>query len=263
MTDDAGHYRTAIGAADADHIFVRGHDLAGELIGDVGFGFLAFWLVTARRPAPGELRLFEAVLVSLADHGLTPSVLAARLTLYGAPESMQGALAAGILGGGSRFLGVTEDTARFLGELVAAADTPSEQGDREIARAAIRERRAAGDPVPGLGHPIHKIEDPRVPALLGLAEQEGIDGAHVRMLRAVKHVAPEVLGRDVPINGAGAAGAILADLGFSLPTIRGVVLLARTAGLVGHLAEEDQWPLAPALYMHVDANTRYEQEASS
>src|SRR5664279_4248309 len=112
-------YPTSIGHSDAESITLLGHDLAGELMGQVGFAELAFWLVASRRPSTAELRLFEAVLVALADHGLTPSAIAARLTLTGAPESVQGALAAGLLGGGSRFLGVTADCGRFLAETLA------------------------------------------------------------------------------------------------------------------------------------------------
>ena len=112
-------YETSIGASDENTISILGHDLAADLLGQISFGELAFWLVAMRRPEPGELRLFEAVLVALADHGLTPSAIAARLTLAGAPEALQGALAAGLLGGGSRFLGVTEDCGRFLAGALA------------------------------------------------------------------------------------------------------------------------------------------------
>src|SRR5881409_2884360 len=113
-----GDYPTSIGTSDEHSITLLGHDLAGELMGQVGFGELAFWLVAMRRPTPGELRMFEAVLVALADHGFTPTAIAARLTLLSAPDALQGALAAGVLGGGSRFLGVTEDCRAFLDAVV-------------------------------------------------------------------------------------------------------------------------------------------------
>src|SRR5262245_36348027 len=122
-------YPTSIGTSDRTSITLLGQDVANDLMGKVGFAELAFWLVAMRRPSPGELRLFESVLVALADHGLTPTVLAARLTLTGAPESVQGALAAGLLGGGSRFLGVTEDAGRFLAETLAGRTMPySDEG---------------------------------------------------------------------------------------------------------------------------------------
>jgi citrate synthase len=161
-------YQTSIGTADEASIRLLGHDLATELLGRVGFGELAFWLITGRRPRPGELRVFEAVLVALADHGFTPSVIAARLTLTGAPESLQGALAAGLLGGGSRFLGVTEDCGRFLADALAdalAGQAPPDTDDGwdALALDAVRRRHAVGQLVPGLGHPLHKHGDPRTP----------------------------------------------------------------------------------------------------
>ncbi|HEU5370330.1 MAG TPA: citrate/2-methylcitrate synthase, partial [Ktedonobacterales bacterium] len=156
-------YPTGIGTSDASSIHLLGHDLAGELMGNVSFGELALWLATQRRPTPQQVRVFEAVLVSLADHGFTPTAIAARLTLYSAPDALQGAIAAGLLGGGSRFLGVTEDTGRFLaGVLSTAGDLPTtdEQWDA-LARRAVADQRAAGRFVPGLGHPVHKMGDPR------------------------------------------------------------------------------------------------------
>src|SRR3954451_23661541 len=148
-------YPTSIGSSDESSIPVLGQDLAQDLMGQVGFGELAFWLVAMRRPEPGELRVFEAALVALADHGLTPSAIAARLTLTGAPESVQGALAAGLLGGGSRFLGVTEDCGRFLSAALADATSgggslpTTDEGWDALARVAVQATRDAGLLVPG------------------------------------------------------------------------------------------------------------------
>ena len=119
MTEHHLEFPTSLGTSDADHIRLLGLDLAEDLMGKVGFGELAFWLVALRRPTPSEVRVFEAVLVALADHGFTPTAIAARLTYLSAPDSLQGALAAGLLGGGSRFLGVTEDCGRYLHEALA------------------------------------------------------------------------------------------------------------------------------------------------
>src|SRR6266568_3548689 len=177
-------------------------------MGQVSFGELAFWLVALRRPARGELRVFEAVLVALADHGFTPSAIAARLTLTGAPESVQGAMAAGLL-------------------------------------------------VPGLGHPLHKGGDPRTPVLLRIAEDAGTRGPHLRLFEAVGRVHPAILGRTLPLNGAGVCGAALADLGFEPDTLRGFALLARAAGLLGHLAEEMRRPAGPGIYAEADRAVRY------
>src|SRR5215471_949763 len=163
-------YPTSIGASDETTITVLGQNLADDLMGTVGFGELAFALVAGHRPTAGQRRLFEAVLVALAEHGLTPSAIAARLTLTGAPESVQGALAAGLLGGGSRFLGVTEDCGRFLA--AALADAPEDPDWDELARAAVRARHAAGQRIPGLGHNVHRSGDPRTPVLVRIATEE-------------------------------------------------------------------------------------------
>ena len=253
-------YPTSIGTADATTITVLGQDLATDLMGKISFGELAFWLAALRRPEPGELRVFEAVLVALADHGLTPSVIAARLTLTGAPESLQGALAAGLLGGGSRYLGVTEDSGRFLADALASHDGPlpdSDAGWDELATAAIQAQRAAGRLVPGLGHPVHKDGDPRTPVMFRIAAESGVLGPHLRLFAAIGRVHPGILGRDLPLNGAGVCGAALADLGFPPDLLRGFALLARAAGLLGHLAEEMRHPAGQAIYRQVDEAARY------
>ncbi len=259
-------YPTGIGTSDANSIHLLGHDLTGELMGHVGFGELALWLATQQRPTPQQVRVFEAVLVSLADHGFTPTAIAARLTLYSAPDALQGAIAAGLLGGGSRFLGVTEDTGRFLAGVLASVagqlPTTDEQWDA-LARQAVTERRAAGRFVPGLGHPVHKTGDPRTPVIIAIAEREGLRGPHLRLFEAIGRVHAEILGRALPLNGAGVAGAALADLGLPPELLRGVALLARTAGLLGQLAEEMRHPIAPDIYTAVDRNAVYRPNVSS
>ena len=257
-------YPTSIGTSDERSISVLGHDLARQLMGRVTFGELAFWLVAMRRPTRGEIRVFEAVLVALADHGLTPSAIAARLTLTGAPESVQGALAAGLLGGGSRFLGVTEDAGRFLATALAARTAAggqlptSSDGWDDVAREAVRTQRETHRYVPGLGHNIHRGGDPRTPALLRIAAEERLLGPHLRLFEAIGRVHHEILGRALPLNGAGACGAALRDLGFPVDTLRGFALLARTAGLLGHIAEEMRRPIGLDVYEHVGRATDYQ-----
>jgi citrate synthase len=239
-------FRTSVGTSDADSITVMGRDL-NELLGETTLTELAFLMVQRRMPSREETRLFDAVLVSLADHGLTPTVLAARLTYTGAPESLQGAVAAGLLGAGSVFLGVVEDTVRFLQE--------------SDVRAAVTREIDAGRRVPGLGHPVHKVEDPRTARIYAIADETGLTGEHLRRLSEVARVYEEVGGRKLPINGAGVAGAALADLGFPAPLLRGFALLARTAGLLGHLAEEMQSPIGMPLYREVDERSIYDPPA--
>ena len=238
-------FETSVGTSDADSITVMGRDLSSELLGKVTFTELAFLLVQRRMPSPEETRLFDAVLISLADHGLTPTVLAARLTHTGAPEALQGAVAAGLLGAGSVFLGVVEDTVRFLD---AIGDDVEAGVAREI---------EAGRRIPGLGHPVHKVQDPRTPRIYAIAEETGLAGSHLGRLREVSAAHARQTGRELPINGAGVAGAALADLGFPTALLRGFALLARTAGLLGHLAEEMQSPIGMRLYREVDERAKY------
>jgi citrate synthase len=256
-------YPTSLGTSDAETISLLGMDLASDLMGEVGFGELAFWLVTQRRPTPSQVRVFEAVLVALADHGFTPTAIAARLTYLSAPDSLQGALAAGLLGGGSRFLGVTEDCGQFLAAFLAGhrEELPTDIDDNEswdrLALTAVRQARENNRFVPGLGHPVHKDRDPRTPRLMQIAEDEGLKGPHLRLFEAIGRVHPDVLGRTLPLNGAGVCGAALADLGLPVQLLRGFALLARAAGLLGHLAEETRRPIGMDLYMTVDRNATY------
>jgi citrate synthase len=234
-------YPTSLGTSDADTITLLGQNLADDLMGKVGFGELTLWMVTQRRPTQSQVRVFEAVLVALADHGFTPTAIAARITYLSAPDSVQGALAAGLLGGGSRFLGVTEDCAGF----------------DALALAAVTRAKAERKFIPGLGHPVHKVLDPRTPRLIEIAAEEGLRGPHLRLFEAIGRVHPQVLGRTLPLNGAGVCGAVLADLGLPLALLRGFALLARAAGLLGQLAEEQRMPIANDIYMSVDRNAVY------
>ncbi len=253
-------FPTSLGVSDADRITLLGQDLAADLMGKVGFGELALWLVTQQRPTSAQVRVFEAVLVALADHGFTPTAIAARLTYLSAPDSVQGAIAAGLLGGGSRFLGVTEDTGRYLAEVLAEAGDPlpaDDAGWDALALVAVQRSRAEGTFVPGLGHPVHKVTDPRTPVLIAIAEEEGLRGPHLRLFEAIGRVHPQVLNRTLPLNGAGVCGAALADLGLPADLLRGFALLARTAGLLGHIAEEKRLPVGMDIYLTVEHNVDY------
>jgi citrate synthase len=214
--------------------------------------------------------VFEAVLAALADHGYTPTAIISRLTHLSAPDSVQGALAAGLLAGGSRFLGVTEDCGRFLHDVLAAAAGDAAQrsstigsalptddaGWDELARETVRRQREAGRFVPGLGHHVHQDGDPRTPRLRAIAAEEGVTGPHLALFAAIGRVHAEVLGKQLPLNGAGVCGAALADLGLPLELLRAFALLARTAGLIGQLAEELRHPVANDIFLSVDLHTR-------
>jgi citrate synthase len=254
--------RTAIGYAELDSIKVRRRDLVGDLMGKISFADYAFLLIRSRLPTEAESVLFNALLVMLADHGVTPTVIAARMTYMGAPESIQGAVAAGLLGGGSVFLGVTEDSARFLGSIVSEARAMSPSGEvedtalTEVSRRRVDEAVSSGFRVPGIGHDIHLEGDPRTPKLYELAEKWGYLGPHMRSLQLVHERFCERK-RYLPLNGAGAAGALLADLGFTPSICRGIVLIARSAGLVAHLLEEMEQPIGRELYEQARTTIRY------
>lgn len=251
-------FTTWIGWSTPDSITVAGRDLPSELMGNLTLTQLAYLLVTHREPTAGETRLLDAVLVSLADHGLTPSALSTRLTYTGAPEAVQGAVAAGLLGAGSVFLGPAGDTAELLAEAIADldADHLDDATLRRAAEAVVERRRSAGLLVPGLGHPVHRQVDPRTPRLYALAEEEGVLGPHLRLLQQVADVHEEVSGRHLAVNGAGAAGAVLVDMGLPASVVRGFVLIGRTAGLVAHLAEEAEAPIGMALWKDVEERSR-------
>jgi citrate synthase len=252
-------FPTSLGTSTPTTITLLGQDLAADLMGKVSFGELAYWLITLRRPTPQQSRLFETVLLGLADHGFTPTAIAARLTYLSAPDAIQGAVAAGLLGGGSRYLGVTEDTGRFLADVLASADTlpTDEAGWDALATQAVTARKAAGGFVPGLGHPVHKEGDPRTPVIIRVAREESLYGPHLALFEAIGRVHPAILGRTLPLNGAGVSGAALADLGLPIELLRGAALLARCAGLLGHIAEEIRRPLADTVYRTVDRNAEY------
>ena len=243
--------RTWIGSTAADRITVADRDLPTELMGRLTLTELTYLLITRREPTDAQRMMLDAVLVSLADHGLTPSALSARLTHTGAPEAIQGAVAAGLLGAGSVFLGPAGDTAQFLADAFDSFPDPESLSDEDlsaIAGDAVRARRENGERIPGLGHPIHKDVDPRTPRLYELADEVGTLGPHLRLLRHVATANEQQSGRSLPINGAGAAGAALADIGLPPAVARGVVLIARTAGLVAHLAEEMESPMGRPLF---------------
>ena len=229
-------------------------------MGKVGFGELAFWLVTLRRPTPAEVRVFEAVLVALADHGFTPTAIAARLTYLSAPDSLQGALAAGLLGGGSRFLGVTEDCgavpARGAGRARTSCPT-DDAGWDALALEAVRATKAAG-PLRARARP--SGAQGRGPAYAGVDHDRPRGGPPRAAPAAVRGHRPghdQVLGRRLPLNGAGVCGAALADLGLPVDLLRGFALLARTAGLLGQLAEERRRPIGMDVYRTVDGGATY------
>jgi citrate synthase len=232
---------SAISTSNAETILVRGLDLCGELIGKVTFTDHVWLLVTGELPSPSQRRVLDATLVAIAEHGLVPSVQASRLTLAAAPEALQGAVAAGILGCGSVILGSSEAAGRLFADVLARA---AGGGDLETAaRTVLDELVAARRPIPGYGHPLHKGYDPRARRLFEIATESGLAGRHAEVAHIIDRLLPEATGKPLAMNVSGAIPAVLLDAGYPLLALRGAPLLARTASLIAHLLEELQRPI--------------------
>jgi citrate synthase len=243
--------RSDIAWSTADSITVWGHDLPRRLMGRVNLGDMGFLEITGRLPNARESRLFNAMLVTLVEHGIVPSTLATRMTVAGAPEALQAAVAAGLLGLGSVFVGSTEDAARLLKQALPdpSADVPL----RELARRIVDEHRAARRLLPGLGHPIHQPVDPRTTRLFALARQTGFKGRYVELMQLIARRAQQVLAHPMPINATGAIGAIACEMELPWQACRGIGVMARAVGLVGHALEELRRPMAQPLWHRTEA----------
>ena len=246
---------TAICTSDEHTIVVRGQDLCQELIGHLSFADYFFLLLTGRRPDAACSAVLNATLVAIAEHGLVPSVQASRMTFAAAPDALQGAVAAGILGCGSVILGASETAGRLFMDVAARADAGATLPD--AATAAIAELKAARAAIPGYGHPLHKERDPRVDRLIEVATQAGADLRYVRIAQALEEVIPGIVGKDLRMNVSAAIPAVLLGVGFPVASLRGVPILARTAGLIAHLAEEAETPSGFALSYQATRELQY------
>ncbi|WP_375263875.1 citryl-CoA lyase [Palleronia sp.] len=241
-----------IGWSTADRITVRGLDLPSEILGEMNLGDLAFLLTAHRKPTPEESKVFNAIVITLVEHGITPSAMVARLTYMGAPESLQGAVAAGLNGLGTVFVGSMEGAARMLYEALPAKRTGQGADLDAIAREVVAGHAARKAIVPGLGHPLHKPEDPRTPRLFEIAAQNGLSGDYVALMQAIQREAEAARGKPLPINATGAIGAICCEFGFPWQIVRGFGVMARSIGLVGHLLEERSDPMAFELWQRTE-----------
>lgn len=235
-------------------IYVRGKNLCNELMGTINLGDMAFLELTGRMPSKGESVVFNAMLISLVEHGMTPSTIAGRMTYLGSPEAMQGAVAAGLLGMGSVFVGTMEDAARLV-QMNITKDTEKSKID-EIAANIVAEFRKDGNHLPGFGHPIHKPDDPRTLRLWDLAEENDLSGRYVMLMKAIGQEANKQYGKHMTINVTGAIGAIASEMGFPWKIVRGFGVMARAIGLVAHIQEEIADPMGREIWF------RIEEEAS-
>src|SRR4051812_23766152 len=240
----AGEPVSRIAQAYPDRVEVRGRDLA-EVMGRLGFTEYFHLLLTGREPTEEQRFFLDVLLVAIAEHGLMPTNVAARMTLAADPGSLQGAVAAGILGAGPVVLGTAEECARLLEELRETGRDPAE------AAVAVR---AAGVKVPGFGHPVHKQLDPRAERILELADEHAVAGLTVAIARRLRDaLAPLVMNVSMPI------AAVLLDLGYDAETVKAVPILARTAGLLAHLAEEREAPVGLTLARAAEGAVEYER----
>lgn len=252
---------TALSTATADCIEVRGRDLAGDLMGATSFTAFYFLLTTGRAPTEDQCFFLDLALVAIAEHGLTPTVQAARMTYAADPNAPQGAIAAGILGCGTVVLG----TARLCVALLADARERIDQGmspdavAAEVATAHRREKRA----LPGYGHPLHKPLDPRAERIFALAAARGVAGRHIDFAIRLTGAAAKAWGKPLPMNVSMAIAAAMLDVGVPPAVIDGVPILARTAGLLAHLAEEAQTPIGLLMAAEGEAAIRYVGEANA
>lgn len=221
--------RSDLGWSAPDRIVVRGKDLPREILGTLNLGDMAFFELTGNLPDARQSRLFNAMAVTLVEHGVTPSALAARLTYLGAPEAMQAAVAAGLCGLGSVFVGSMEGCAKLLSEGKSAEQIISEN------------KR-----IPGLGHPLHKPVDPRTVRLFEIARETGFYGKYCQLIEAIGKI------KGLPVNATGAIGALACELGLDWRAVRGIGVMARAVGLVGHLLEESRRPMAEAVWHQVE-----------
>ena len=238
-----------ISRAYPDRVEVRGRDLTGDLMGRLTFTEYFHLLLTGEEPTEEQRYFLDLLLVAIAEHGMMPTNVAARMTLAADPGSLHGAVAAGILGAGPVVLGTAEDCARLLNEAVASGSEPGK---------VVRKIHAAGGKVPGFGHPVHRPVDPRAERILELADARGASGPHVTFARSLSDVVAEVWGNPLPMNVSMPIAAVMLDLGFPASAVKAVPILARTAGLLAHLVEERERPLGFLMAAAAEEAVTYE-----
>jgi citrate synthase len=244
-----------IGQAYPDRVEVRGRDLA-DLMGRLSFTEYFHLLLSGEEPTEEQRFFLDVLLVSIAEHGMMPTNVAARMTLAADPGSLQGAVAAGILGAGPVVLGTSEECARLLEQ--AQSDVASGGEPAAVAGELARGIHAAGGRVPGFGHPVHRPLDPRAERILELADARAASGPHVLLARCLQDAVAEAWGRPLTMNVSMPIAAVLLDLGFPSAASKAVPILARTAGLLAHLAEEQEHPLGFLLARAAEDAVEYE-----
>ena len=244
---------TSIGRSTADQIFVKEMNLVDDLMGKVTFTEMFLLELTGKLPPPAHTKMLDAVLVTLMEHGITPSAIATRLIYYSSPDSLQSAVAAGLLGVGSTFIGTMEGCAGFLGEMLEAPE-----GQEARAKAIVARHVEARKPIHGFGHPFHVPDDPRPARLFTIAREAGAEGRHIAALLALAKAVDAGYGRHLTINATGACAALLGEIGLSHKVMRGVAVGSRSAGLVGHIMEDIGNPSGKFIWNTVEEALEYQ-----
>ncbi len=246
---------TAICHPTAHRIEIRGKDLCDDLIGKVDFVQMMMFEIFGRMPTDTETRVVTAVMVAIMEHGITPSTISARMIYSSAPEAIQGAMAAGLLAGGSVLLGTIEHCARLLKRIV---DDPA--GVDAAVKREVREHREAGKFISGFGHPWHYPDDPRTTRLFALAREWELSCRYVKAAEALSPEVDKAWGKHLTMNASTAFAALLCEIDVPVDIMRGLVLVSRSAGLVAHILEEQRKPVSLQLMKAAEEAVPYRQE---
>ena len=244
---------TSIATHTNEDIFVRDKSLCHDLIGKVSFTEMSYFQITGRMPNQSQVKMLDACLVTLMEHGLTPSAISSRLIYSSAPEAMQAAIAAGLMGVGSVFAGTMEGCAALIKRLI-----DSEGNLENEAHAIAREFHFSKLPVPGFGHHLHKPDDPRSIQLLAIAKELKITGQWINALQHLSSAIDKRYDKHITINATGAIAACLGDCGVNPEIMRGFALITRCAGLVGHIHEEQHKPAMRVIWENSEAAIPYD-----
>jgi len=242
---------TEICRHDSDAIYIREKSLVDDLIGQVSFSALTYFAITGKPAGDRETKVMDAVLVTLMEHGLTPSAIAARMVYSSSPESVQAGVSAGLLAVGTVFVGTMEGCAGLIDEVLDADDAHT--AARDIATRHRQSRR----PLPGFGHPFHKPDDPRTPKLFAVAYEAGVAGKHIAALEILSAEIDSVYERHLTINATGAIAALLGEIAMPSQIARGIAVISRAAGLVAHIAEEQRYPAMKTMWESAEASVPY------
>jgi citrate synthase len=256
MMQPVKHGTQRISQAHPDRVEVRGHDLTGELMGELSFTEYFYLLLTGREASEEQRFFLDLLLVAIAEHGMMPTNVAARMTLAAEPRALQGAVAAGILGAGPVVLGTSEACAELLAETQEKVDAGASAA--EAARERVAKANETEERLPGFGHPVHKPVDPRAEKILELAEEHDVAGKYVELAKAFGEAVNEGRQKPLTLNISMPMAAVMLDLGFTADAVKAVPLLARTAGLLAHLAEERQNPVGFHMAKAAEDSVSYE-----